>query len=295
MNENLPSLLKPYRERVEGALKRAMPESRPDDGGVTLAMSDSLFAGGKRIRPILCMLTFDAAGGEPCAIDDIAAALEMIHTYSLIHDDLPCMDDDDLRRGRPACHVTHGEAVALLAGDGLHTEAFAQLARAGNIPADRRIRMTAELASAVGVSGMVGGQALDLLAEREPVTAQDRLEQIHRKKTGAFIAASAILGAVGAGASESEIASIRQYGESLGLAFQIADDLLDVTATAEEAGKRVGKDAERGKTTYPGLIGQESSLRLAHELVDRSVQSLPFDTDDRLLAAVARFVVDRIG
>jgi geranylgeranyl pyrophosphate synthase len=293
MTAPFPELLEPYRARVETILREHLPR-----GGaaarVEEAMAYSLLAGGKRIRPILCILSYEAAGGGGGAVDRAAAAIEMIHTYSLIHDDLPCMDDDDLRRGRPSCHVAHGEAVALLAGDALLTLAFTLLAGADDLPAELRVRMARILGEAVGHEGMIGGQELDLVAETEPVTDISGVERIHVRKTGAFLTAAVTLGAVAAGAGNGDLAKLRRYGDDLGLAFQVADDLLDVTATEEEAGKRVGKDAARGKATYPALLGAEESKKLAQKLVDRAVDALPFDTPERHLAGLARFVVDRI-
>lgn len=293
MSANFPESLEPYRARVETILRECLPR-----GGaaarVEEAMAYSLLAGGKRIRPILCLLSCEAAGGKGDTVRRAAAAIEMIHTYSLIHDDLPCMDDDDLRRGRPSCHVAHGEAVALLAGDALLTLAFTLLAGAGDPEPERRARMARILGEAVGHEGMIGGQELDLAAETDPVTDISGVEKIHVRKTGAFLTAAVTMGAVAAGAGDGDLAKLRRYGDDLGLAFQVADDLLDVTGTEEEAGKRVGKDAARGKATYPSILGAEESKKLAQKLVNRAVDALPFDTPERHLAGLARFVVDRI-
>ena len=296
MSETVPEALASYREQVEAALERYLPLD-PGEGPeeVIRAMRHSVFAGGKRIRPILALAAHEAAGGDGAGMDAAAAAIEMIHTYSLIHDDLPCMDDDDLRRGRPTCHVAFGEATALLAGDALLTRGLSLLARAEPIPAERRLRMVDEVGRAIDNGGMIGGQALDLLAEKEPVRERSALVRIHRMKTGALLSVSAAAGAIAAGAPEEATARLRDYGDAFGLAFQIVDDILDVTAGAERMGKRTGKDAERGKATFPGLIGLEESAAEARRLVRRATDALPFDTEARLLARTAQYVVDRLG
>ncbi len=293
MKGGLPEPLRPYHARSERALEAALSRSS-SAGGVESAMAYSLFAGGKRIRPILCLLAHEAAGGSGKGIDQVAAAIEMVHTYSLIHDDLPCMDDDDLRRGRPSCHVAHGEAVALLAGDALLTLAFTLIAGEGELSAEVRVQMGEILGIAVGHAGMIGGQELDLAAEESPVLDIAGVERIHVRKTGSFLTAAVTMGATAAGASDGEIEKLRSFGDDLGLAFQVADDLLDVTATEEEAGKRVGKDAGRGKATYPSILGMDESKKLAQMLVERGIDALPFDTPDGHLAGLARFVVARI-
>ncbi|MBN1826079.1 MAG: polyprenyl synthetase family protein [Candidatus Eisenbacteria bacterium] len=296
MSEGVPEALAPYRDRVERALERYLPLD-PEEGpeGLIRAMRHSVFAGGKRIRPILALAAHEAAGGSGVGVDAVAAAIEMIHTYSLIHDDLPCMDDDDLRRGRPTCHVAFGEATALLAGDALLTRGLTLLARAEPIPAERRIRLVDEVGRAVDTTGMIGGQALDLLAETEPVREKGALERIHRMKTGALLSVSAAAGGIAAGASEEAIEGLRSYGAAFGLVFQIVDDLLDVTAGAERMGKRTGKDAARGKATFPGLVGVEASAAEARRLAGEAVLALPFDTEGGLLARVVQFVVDRLN
>lgn len=293
MRSGLPAPLQPYHARAERALEAVLPRSGAAKG-VESAMAYSLFAGGKRIRPILCLLAHEAAGGTGDGIDRAAAAIEMVHTYSLIHDDLPCMDDDDLRRGRPSCHVAHGEAVALLAGDALLTLAFTLIAGAASLTPDVRVRIAEVLGDAVGYVGMIGGQELDLAAEKTPVVDIAGVEKIHTRKTGAFLTAAVTMGAIAAGSGEGEIEQLRRYGDDLGLAFQVADDLLDVTATEEEAGKRVGKDADRGKATYPSILGRDESKKLAQMLVERGIDALPFDTPGGHLADLARFVVTRI-
>ena len=260
------------------------------------AMAYSLEAGGKRVRPVLCMLAAEAAGGSaeqalPCAI-----GLEYIHTYSLIHDDLPAMDDDDLRRGKPTNHVVFGEGQAILAGDGLLTEAFQVLASAA-LPPERRIEAVAVLSEAAGWRGMVGGQSLDLLGEELTRSGRpyglEHLQLIHRLKTGALLRASLELGAVAAGAPPALRQAAREAGSLLGLAFQIQDDILDATSTEAEMGKRVGKDEGRGKITYPLLLGLDGARRALAETTERALcqlQSLPNPTS---LTAWARYLAQR--
>jgi geranylgeranyl diphosphate synthase, type II len=278
--------------RVDQALARFLPGPPDCPPPLSEAMRYSLFAGGKRFRPVLTLAAAEAVAADPAlqerpdaptTPDDAsrlalpaACAIEMIHTYSLIHDDLPAMDDDTLRRGRPTLHVVYGEGAAILAGDGLLTEAFALLARepAGLEPAllGRRMRTIAAVASAAGAVGMVGGQAIDLVAAeaaardgRTPEFSLASLRQMHAMKTGALIRASALAGAIMAGASPAALDAIAEYAAALGLAFQIVDDMLDVEGTTEDLGKTAGKDAAAGKPTYPALVGLERSRELADE------------------------------
>ena len=277
--------------RVRADLDRLLPllEARylqPLAGGeaVTLAeaMAYSLKAGGKRIRPVLCMLAAESVGAAAESALSCAMALEYIHTYSLIHDDLPAMDDDDLRRGKPTCHVVYGEGQAILAGDGLLTEAFTLLAGDVSLPPSRRVEALRVLGEAAGWQGMVGGQSLDLEGERhtragEPVSLA-QLQVIHRLKTGALLRASLELGAIAGNAGAEARAVLRAAGEALGLAFQIKDDLLDATATEAAMGKRVGKDQGKGKITYPlllGLNGAQQALQAATERALCQLQLLP--------------------
>ncbi|MFH1277226.1 MAG: polyprenyl synthetase family protein [Candidatus Eisenbacteria bacterium] len=295
MSEALPRLLLPYRERAEAALRRHLDvEGEDGPASVRRAMAHSLFAAGKRVRPILVMLSHEAAGGEAPGIDTVGAAIEMIHTYSLIHDDLPCMDDDDLRRGRPTCHVAFGEALALLAGDALLTRGMALLAEAEGVGPERRARLVALVGEAIGTAGMIGGQVLDLAAEEDPVRSEGALEEIHRRKTGALLAASVLAGAVAAGAAPAAEEGLLLYGRKLGLAFQVVDDLLDVTGSPEEMGKRLRKDEVRGKATFPSLVGVDRSREIARRLAAEAIEALPFDTEAGALGALAQFVVDRI-
>jgi geranylgeranyl diphosphate synthase type II len=260
------------------------------------AMRYSLMAGGKRLRPILALAACEAVGGYLEVALDYACALEMIHTYSLVHDDLPCMDDDDLRRGRPTNHKVFGEAIATLAGDGLLTDAFGLIARsakAARIPAEIVIDAIAELAEACGSSGMVGGQLIDLLAEGQQLT-QPELELLHSKKTGALFIASVCGGARLGGARPAQLRSLQQYASAFGLAFQVTDDLLDIEQTTEHLGKRSQKDQKRGKATYPSIIGLDRSRALARELAHHARQQLAaFDSRAEPLRMLADFAVER--
>jgi len=296
VSEPLPAPLQPYHARVEESLRRYLPDpwGEPPEA-LTRAMAHSLFAPAKRIRPILSHLAFEAAGGEGDRIDRVAAALEMIHTYSLIHDDLPCMDDDDLRRGLPSCHAAFGEALALLAGDALLTRAFTLLATAEDVDWIVRLEILWEVGKAAGPSGMIGGQVLDLEAEEKPVGSVEELAGIHRRKTGALLSASVVVGGLAGGITTPQANGLRTYGDRLGLCFQVVDDLLDRTGREEEMGKRLRKDDAQGKSTYPSLVGEEESRKTAHALVEEAIGALPFDTEGGLLAELARFVVGRLG
>ncbi len=258
-------------------------------------MRHSVFAGGKRLRPILCMEAgrMIAAGPLPAGIADLGAALEMLHTYSLIHDDLPALDNDDLRRGRPTCHKAFGEATAILAGDALQTQAYEVLAQLA-CPAEARVAIIREIAHATGtIDGMIGGQVVDLEAERtKPDLAT--LEYIHRSKTAALITASVVSGGLYAGGTPADIARLRTYGQSIGLAFQIVDDVLDLTQTSEQLGKTAGKDAAAEKATYPALFGIEESLRKADGLVEQACAELDdYGADSSTLKGLAHYLVER--
>ncbi|MEZ6064425.1 MAG: polyprenyl synthetase family protein [Planctomycetaceae bacterium] len=257
------------------------------------AMRYSLLAPGKRMRPALVLLACEACGGSREAALPAAAAIEMIHTYSLIHDDLPAMDDDDLRRGRPTCHKQFDEATAILAGDALLTLAFETIATKVS-PAQVAVACCVDLASAAGPEGMVGGQMADLDGERNGVGSGEHLEAIHRRKTGRLLCSAVTLGGRIAGADAATLGRLRRYGECVGLAFQIADDLLDVEGEGEKLGKSVRKDAEHGKLTYPSLWGIAESRRRAEALVQEAcglVDSL--DDAGEALAAIARYVITR--
>ncbi len=257
------------------------------------AIRYSLEAGGKRVRPILCLLAAEAVGAPAEAALSGALALEYLHTYSLIHDDLPAMDDDDLRRGKPTCHVAFGEAHAILAGDGLQAEAFAILAADVSIPADARVEAIAVLAQASGWRGMVGGQALDLEGEALRTYGLEHLKTIHRLKTGALLGASLEIGAVLGGANSPFREALKSAGSLLGLAFQIQDDILDATSNAATLGKRAGKDKEKGKITYPALLGLEGARLALAEATENALchlQSLPRPES---LEAWARYLAAR--
>jgi geranylgeranyl diphosphate synthase, type II len=291
----LKHYLKERAQLVEQALAAIM--NIPSGAGAPLseAMRYSLLAGGKRLRPILVLASCEAVGGDIAAAMDLACAVEMIHTYSLIHDDLPCMDDDDFRRGLPTNHKVYGVAVATLAGDALLTDAFKVLARAtdAGVPAELVVETIAELADAAGSAGMVGGQVIDLLGEGKSKTLEE-LEELHGRKTGALFLASVRGGARMGGASAAQIESLDAYARALGLAFQVVDDLLDVQGTPEQMGKRTQKDGERGKATYPAILGVERSMDLARELETRAHRALQ-GLGDRAdaLRHIATFVVER--
>jgi geranylgeranyl diphosphate synthase type II len=290
---SLRSYMAEKRRLVEDALDRFMPSADVAPIGLHEAMRYSVFSGGKRLRPILAIAAFELTGGEGESVLAPACATELIHTYSLIHDDLPAMDDDDVRRGRATCHRAFSEGLAVLAGDGLLTLAFETIAGEELLPADRRLAIIRELAAANGSNGMVGGQASDIEAEgAEP--SMDAITFIHVRKTALPLAAAVTVGAMAAGAGEAEAAALRAYGEKTGLAFQIADDLLDVTGTEEELGKAVRKDRDRGKVTYPAVVGEDDARGRARELSDAAVAELGgFGERAWVLREIARFAVDR--
>lgn len=261
---------------------------------ISEAMSYSLLAGGKRLRPVLAMASYEACGGRAQDIVSPAAALEVIHTYSLIHDDLPAMDNDDLRRGRPTCHKVYGDAVAILAGDALLTEAFLMVLDAGHRASEAAVvEAIRELAVASGVRGMVGGQVADIISEGQEPEPQ-MLHYIHRHKTGALITASVRLGGILYGAPADIMSSLTAYGENLGLAFQIVDDVLDVTGDEEVIGKPVGSDQEKKKMTYPALYGIKSSMQRAGEHIAKALEALgPMGGTAEPLRGIARYVLGR--
>jgi geranylgeranyl diphosphate synthase type II len=250
--------------KIDEALQRWVPSDSTPPETIHQAMRYSLFAGGKRVRPILCVAAAEAVSDAVPGIESAACTLELIHTYSLIHDDLPALDNDDLRRGLPTCHKKFGDAMAILAGDALLTLAFQVLAQLDCEPA-RKTRLIEELAVAGGtVGGMIGGQVCDLEGERQPPTAQ-LLDTIHRAKTGALLKASIRMGAIYAGADEDQLLALSSYGEHVGLAFQIVDDVLDVEQSSEALGKTAGKDAQQQKITFPAVYGLERSREMAEE------------------------------
>ena len=258
--------------RVETALDASLGPERPES--LREAMRYSLLAGGKRLRPILCLAACELAGGDSELAMPTAVALEMIHTMSLIHDDLPAMDNDDLRRGRPTNHKVYGDAVAILAGDALLTRAFEMVAlRSPGVPADRLLKVVGELSLVSGAPGLVGGQVVDLECEGKQVDLET-LEYIHLHKTGALLKACVITGALIGGADDAQLESLRTYARGIGLAFQIVDDILDVTASSDVLGKTAGKDLVADKTTYPKLLGLEESRERARVLISEAKSSL---------------------
>jgi len=294
MDFDLKAYVAEKREIIDKALDKYLPPIDGMEGRVVEAARYSLFAGGKRLRPILCIAAHEACGGSSKALLPVACALEMIHTYSLIHDDLPAMDNDDFRRGKPTNHKVFGEAVAILAGDLLLTYAFELMAEHGLEDRSGTVmRVIHIIARASGFKGMVGGQMIDLACEGKEVDVPT-VEYMHARKTGALITASVQAGAILAGASESEIERMGRYGRHLGLAFQITDDLLDVTGSFEEMGKTPGSDDRKGKRTYPFLVGIEESRRLAREHVERALDAISgYDDRANPLRAIAFYVLNR--
>ncbi|MBU2055872.1 MAG: polyprenyl synthetase family protein [Proteobacteria bacterium] len=281
---------------IDRALNGYLPGEGNDPPVLFEAVRYSLFAGGKRLRPILCLAAGEAVGGNSEALLPAACALELIHTYSLIHDDLPAMDNDDYRRGRLTSHKVFGEGIAILAGDALLTEAFRLLTRRELMPGiepGRLLAVAGEIAEAAGGVGMVGGQALDVRSEGEQVDLET-LHRIHRLKTGALIRVSLRAGAILAGASETELASLSDYGRQIGLAFQIADDILNVEGDRTSLGKETGSDAARGKVTFPALLGIDASRARAEALVIEALGSLAsFGEKAEPLRAIARYITAR--
>jgi geranylgeranyl diphosphate synthase, type II len=308
----LKQVLEQGREAADAALERLLPPATQHPTSIHQAMRHSVFAGGKRLRPILCMeagrmiraASVDGIqagpppGSLPAGIEQVGAALEMLHTYSLIHDDLPALDNDDLRRGRPTCHKAFGEATAILAGDALQTQAYEVLAQI-DCPAEARVEIIREIAHATGtIDGMIGGQVVDLEAEhKKPDLAT--LEYIHRSKTAALITASVVSGGIYAGAmytgaTSADIGRLRIYGQSIGLAFQIVDDVLDLTQTSEQLGKTAGKDTAAEKATYPALFGIDESTRKADALVDQACAELnEYGEAASTLKDLAHYLVER--
>jgi len=295
---NLKEYLKRRQRLVDEALERWVPGDHEFPPQVHQAMRYSLFAGGKRLRPILALAAAETVGGRIADALPLACSLELIHTYSLIHDDLPSMDDDDLRRGKPTSHKVFGEALAILAGDALLTEAFHLLTRPDlmrDVSPRRRLRAINQVARAAGSYGMVGGQVMDIASQGQKIEAH-LLEYIHSHKTGALIAASVCTGAIIGGASLSQYKALNRYGEKLGLAFQVIDDLLDVQGEEKKLGKAVGKDQAKGKATYPALFGIAESRRMAEVLVEEALGRLQlFNGRANPLREIARFILKRKG
>jgi geranylgeranyl diphosphate synthase type II len=293
---NLESYLSARRSLVDKALDDMLPEEDNTPAILHKAMRYSLFAGGKRVRPILAMSAAEAVGAEPADVLPLAVALECIHTYSLIHDDLPAMDDDDLRRGKPTAHRVFGEAVAILAGDALLTFAFGVLSSPQAMRmyrADRLLAAISELSRAAGPEELIAGQVLDITSEGKPVDI-DTVDAIVRGKTGALIRASLVCGATLSGASREQVEMLRIYGENLGAVFQIKDDLLDREGDPARLGKAVGKDERRGKATYPMLLGLEKTYDLMNSLLQSALEAIrPLGEKATPLVMIGKYVGER--
>ncbi|MFA5073328.1 MAG: polyprenyl synthetase family protein [Nitrospirota bacterium] len=295
---DIKAYLAKKKDIIDKSLDTLVPRATTFPPSIHEAMRYSLFAGGKRVRPILAVAAAETLGVKTAGLLPLANAIELIHTYSLIHDDLPAMDNDDFRRGRPTCHKVYGEAIAILAGDGLLTLAFEILSdatRLKSISPARLLPIIKELSTASGVFGMVGGQVVDMESEGTDVDFPT-LEYIHTHKTGALIRASVRIGALYAGAGKRQLSALTRYGEMAGLAFQIADDILDITGTQEEIGKDVGSDLKKDKKTYPSFYGLEESRRRAVEVVDNAVNALrDFDRKADPLRALAKYIIQRVN
>lgn len=290
--ESFAEVARQLRRQVDGALAGCTEYGDDCPAKLAEAIHHSLLAPAKRLRPMLVLMSCQACGCDPKAALPAACAVEMVHTYSLIHDDLPAMDDDDMRRGRPSCHAKFGEATAILAGDALLAQAFETLAT-GIQPPTVAVRCCRELAIAAGAAKLVGGQQDDLAAEHEAGGIED-LERIHRRKTGAMINVSLRLGGIVGGATVAELGALDTYGSNLGLSFQIVDDLLDLGGDATKLGKRTGKDSSHGKLTFPAVLGVEESRRRARQLIDEAKAALGvFGSRAFVLESLADYVIDR--
>lgn len=290
---NISAYLQERQQLCEAALDRAIPVIYPEK--IYEAMRYSLLAGGKRLRPILCLATCEMTGGTVEIAMPTACALEMIHTMSLIHDDLPAMDNDDYRRGKLTNHKVYGENIAILAGDGLLAHAFEFVAvNTQNVPAERLLQVIAWLAKAVGADGLVGGQVLDLESEGKTDVSLETLNFIHNHKTAALLETSVVCGGILAGAPPNDLQRLSRFAQNIGLAFQIVDDILDITATQEELGKTAGKDQKAQKVTYPSIWGLEESQRQAQQLFEAAAAELaPFGEKAIPLVAIANFIISR--
>lgn len=286
--------LKTCQARIDSYLDLHLRNDLPQLESLYSAIRYSVIGGGKRIRPVLAYASHEAFGPTNTYVDAAAGAVELIHAYSLIHDDLPAMDDDDLRRGQPTCHRAFDEATAILAGDALQAMAFEWISQAGHLQAETRLQMTALLARAAGPQGMVGGQAIDLGAVGQQLD-QQHLEDMHRRKTGALIRASVQLGALATErASQPQLAALNQYADCIGLAFQVQDDILDVEGNTDVLGKNHGADAARGKPTFPALLGLDQAHQLAQSLSDQAIAALEgFGDNAQRLRQLARYIVER--
>lgn len=290
---DLKTYLESQKSIVEAALDRSLSIRKPEK--IYEAMRYSLLAGGKRLRPILCLATCELLGGTTAMALPTACALEMIHTMSLIHDDLPAMDNDDYRRGKLTNHKVYGDDIAILAGDGLLAYAFEYVAtQTQDVPSERLLQVITYLSHAVGAEGLVGGQVLDLESEGKNDISAETLTFIHTHKTGALLEACVLSGAVLAGATEEDLEGLAKYAQNIGLAFQIIDDILDITATGEELGKTAGKDLKAQKITYPRLWGLEASRKQAQELIDVAIEKLnPYEIKGEPLRAIANYIITR--
>ena len=294
MPSDVKSLIQESAELTDRVLEELIPSAETVPASIHGAMRHSVFAGGKRLRPVLVTQAgITIAGRLPAGIERLGAAIEMLHTYSLIHDDLPALDNDDLRRGKPTCHVAFGEAIAILAGDALQTRAFEVLAGLDCPPA-ATVQIIGLVANAIGtVEGMIGGQVLDIESERLKPTPE-RVEAIHRAKTGALIRVSVVAGGVYAGAAADDVERLDRFGRKAGLAFQIVDDVLDLTVDSEHLGKTAGKDQATEKATWPAVYGIEQSLRDAQRLIEEAFSALePYGSRADGLKSVARYLVER--
>ena len=290
----LKETLEQGQKLADAALERLLPPITQRPPKIHEAMRHSVFAGGKRLRPILVMESARMViGGLPDGVDELGAAIEMLHTYSLIHDDLPALDNDDLRRGRPTCHVAFGEATAILAGDALQTYAYEVMSKL-RTTAEAKVQIIEEVSHATGtIDGMIGGQVMDLESEHIHANA-DTVEYIHRSKTGALITACVVAGGLYGGADMAQVQRIREFGRAAGLAFQIVDDVLDVTQTSEQLGKTAGKDTKTEKSTWPSLYGVKKSIEMADELVYQANKRLDsFGPRAHTLKELAKFLVER--
>lgn len=283
--------MKQYKELIEATLTHYLKALPGPHQTIYDAMNHAVSAGGKRLRPILTLAACKACGGNEEQALPFACAVEMIHTYSLIHDDLPCMDDDDFRRGKPTCHKVYGEAMAVLAGDALLTLAFETAAKA-DLPPQRIVEGIQLLASLSGAEGMVGGQVVDIESEGKDISEQT-LTFLHQHKTGALLKASVLLGGIAAGATKEELSSLERYGAALGLAFQIQDDILDVTGTEEMFGKPIGSDAQQGKTTFVTMFGLDRSRQLSKEYTDQAIVAAKELKDPDFFISLAQQLLER--
>lgn len=289
----LQAFLEQERARVDAALERVLPAADTEPAALHRAMRHSVFAGGKRLRPLLVIAAARACRSEPDAVLAAACAVELIHTYSLIHDDLPSFDDEQLRRGKPTCHVVFGEAIAVLAGDALQALAFEQLAAHATDRPERSLAALGTVARAAGSTGMCGGQTLDLQATGADLDLAG-LRRLHAAKTGALLNASVLAGGLLAGADAEQLAALRAYGDAVGLAFQVVDDLLDVEGTVEQLGKRPGGDAERNQPTFPSILGVAAAHAEAERLREAAIRALaPFGAEADVLRELAHYTVDR--